>query len=345
MIYSCLDLSAHQPVARENPVARVNDLTIYSCLNSSCWTAMLVPGKTQVAEVTTYSCPDWPCLSANLASGKTNAPSFVGTIYSCLDDPPNCRHNQHVSGFVGEGVVGERGEVKRRGHEEGRNYVRGDCNKHIPIYNYVSGPNTLTFQENTDVILERLLEVPSTQAIWYPWGIPFRSVFWYRVFAIFVHVIPGALLDIALVIKGNPPMFLKIYRKIDKYMLSMKYFTTFNWNFYNRKCMSLYQSLAQEEKEIFYFDSNAYDWRDYLRSCIYGLRIYLFKESPDTIPAGKSRLIKYKTEKIIINVLIEIFLFVTACSVDVWARVLYCPSNHQGSLIGINRMGHLAFHM
>nr|CAD7264483.1 unnamed protein product [Timema shepardi] len=81
-----------------------------------------------------------------------------------------------------------------------------DCNENIPIYNYVSGPNTLTFQENTDVVIERILEVPSAQAIWYPWGLPFRSVFWYRVFAIFVHVIPGALLDIAFVIKGNPPM-------------------------------------------------------------------------------------------------------------------------------------------
>nr|CAD7202578.1 unnamed protein product [Timema douglasi] len=70
-IYSCLDLSAHEPGARENSVARVNDLNIYSCLNSSCWTAMRVPGKTQVSEVTTYSCPNLSCLPANLAPGLT----------------------------------------------------------------------------------------------------------------------------------------------------------------------------------------------------------------------------------------------------------------------------------
>nr|CAD7446966.1 unnamed protein product [Timema bartmani] len=167
-----------------------------------------------------------------------------------------------------------------------------DHNETIPIYNYVRGPNTLTFQENTDVILERVLEVPSSQAIWYPWGIAFRSVFWYRVFAIFVHVIPGALLDIGFVIKGNSPMLINIYRKIDKYMIAMKYFTGFNWNFDNRNCMSLYQSLTPEDKEIFYFDSNSYDWRDYLRNSVDGARIYIFKESPDTIPAGKSRLMK-----------------------------------------------------
>nr|CAD7204222.1 unnamed protein product [Timema douglasi] len=78
-------------------------------------------------------------------------------------------------------------------------------NENIPIYNFVSGANTLTFQENTNVLLEKILEVPSAQAIWYPLVIPFRSVLWYRVFAIFVHVIPGALLDIAFVIKGSPP--------------------------------------------------------------------------------------------------------------------------------------------
>nr|CAD7414505.1 unnamed protein product [Timema cristinae] len=167
-----------------------------------------------------------------------------------------------------------------------------DPYENIPIYNYVGGSNTFTFQENTHVVLERILEVPSTQAIWYPWVIPFRTVFWYRLFAIFVHVIPGALLDIAFVIKGNPPMLVKLYRKIDKYMLSMKYFTRFSWNFDNRNCMNLYQSLSPEDKKIFYFDSNTYDCRDYMRLCIDGGRFYLFKESPDTIPEGKSRLMK-----------------------------------------------------
>nr|CAD7414727.1 unnamed protein product [Timema poppensis] len=113
-------------------------------------------------------------------------------------------------------------------------YLRKVPNENIPIYNFVSGPNTLTFQENTNVLLEKILEVPSAQAIWYPLVIPFRSVLWYRVFAIFVHVIPGALLDIAFVIKGSPPKLVKLYRKIDKYMISMEYFTTSSWNFDNR---------------------------------------------------------------------------------------------------------------
>nr|CAD7198658.1 unnamed protein product [Timema douglasi] len=303
-----------------------------------CW----CQGKPRLLRSRPYSCLDLPCLSANLAPWKINAPSFVGTIYSCLDDPTNCRHGglkgrEVWSGGGGKLVrgVGKEAIYSRQSESEeawSRDQFRPisdgdhisknkqflcatcsrDCNKHIPIYNFVSGPNTLTFQENTNLVLEKILEVPSAQAIWYPWGHPFRSVFWYRVFAIFVHVIPGALLDIAFVIKGNPPMFLKIYRKIDKYMLSMKYFTTFNWNFYNRKCMSLYQSLAQEDKEIFYFDSNAYDSRDYLRRCIYGLRIYLFKESPDTIPAGKSRLIRfYIAHQIIKALLLGLIAWIT----------------------------------
>nr|CAD7449442.1 unnamed protein product [Timema bartmani] len=79
-------------------------------------------------------------------------------------------------------------------------------NETIPIYNNVSGPNTLTFQENSEVVLERVFEVPSSQAIWCRLSILFRSMFWYRVFAIFVHVIPAALLDIGFVIKGNSPI-------------------------------------------------------------------------------------------------------------------------------------------
>nr|CAD7267175.1 unnamed protein product [Timema shepardi] len=202
--------------------------------------------------------------------------------------------NYRASFVLDRGFEGKRGELRRRGQEEGESWSgvwgrrlfiadnqrarrhghvtnfgqseTGDCNKHIPIYNYVSGPHTLTFQENTNVVIERILEVPSAQAIWYPWGLPFRSVFWYRVFAIFVHVIPGALLDIAFVIKGNPPIL--FCRCLGKGQFHLA-------NYVEKLCVA----------------------------------------------------------KGVVNFKAYRFL------------VLYCPSNHQGSLIGINRMDHLAFHI
>nr|CAD7433474.1 unnamed protein product [Timema monikensis] len=75
----------------------------------------------------------------------------------------------------------------------------------IPIYNYVGG-NIVSFTEAENICLERILEIPSTKSIWYPWEMSFQSMFLYRLLAIFVHVIPAVLLDIALRMKGKPPM-------------------------------------------------------------------------------------------------------------------------------------------
>nr|CAD7600337.1 unnamed protein product [Timema genevievae] len=75
----------------------------------------------------------------------------------------------------------------------------------IPIYNFVGG-NILSFSEAHKICSERILEIPTTKSIWYPWMRTFQSIFLYRLLAIFVHVIPAVLLDTVLRIMGKPPM-------------------------------------------------------------------------------------------------------------------------------------------
>nr|CAD7198656.1 unnamed protein product [Timema douglasi] len=95
--------------------------------------------------------------------------------------------------------------------------------------------------------------------------------------------------------------FLKIYRRIDKYMLAMKYFSTFEWEFNNNKCMSLFNSLCENDKEIFYFDASKLNYKDYLLNTVNGVRKYIFKESDDTIPAGKGVEGSYLLKKSLSN--------------------------------------------
>nr|CAD7575326.1 unnamed protein product [Timema californicum] len=133
----------------------------------------------------------------------------------------------------------------------------------IPIFNSVCGMNAITFEKSEKILYERMHEVPSKQSIWCPSMTSVECSFWFRFVAIFIHVIPGAILDLLLIFKGKNPMIVKIYRKVDKFMHSMKYFTTFEWDFDNHKYLSLYNSLSESDKEIFYFNSNEIIWKDY----------------------------------------------------------------------------------
>nr|CAD7398554.1 unnamed protein product [Timema cristinae] len=115
---------------------------------------------------------------------------------------------------------------------------------------------------------------------------------------------------------GEVVLILKIYRKIDNYLLVVRYFSTFEWNFNNNKCMSLFNSLCENDKEIFYFDASKLNYKDYLLNTIDGIRRYIFKESDDTIPAGKVRLMKFyiahQTIKVVLYGLIAWILWSVA---------------------------------
>lgn len=48
--------------------------------------------------------------------------------------------------------------------------------------------------------------------------------------------------------------------------------------------------MSEKDKEIFYFDMEEVDWDELLKNNFYGLRTYMMKESPKTIPESRQRL-------------------------------------------------------
>lgn len=52
---------------------------------------------------------------------------------------------------------------------------------------------------------------------------------------------------------------------------------------------NLYLKLDNVDKELFFFDMDAISWEDVSKKQIRGLRTYLLKDSPDTIPYARKR--------------------------------------------------------
>lgn len=55
---------------------------------------------------------------------------------------------------------------------------------------------------------------------------------------------------------------------------------------------NLWSKLDSRDKEIYYFDMEDVDWSEFLKRSMEGIRLYLMKEDPKTIPAARSRFIK-----------------------------------------------------
>lgn len=64
------------------------------------------------------------------------------------------------------------------------------------------------------------------------------------------------------------------------------------WKFSNKNTQLLWSNLSQEDKDIFYFSMNDFNWRDFVKKSVTGLRLYTFKDDPSTIPIAKKRMAK-----------------------------------------------------
>lgn len=83
---------------------------------------------------------------------------------------------------------------------------------------------------------------------------------------------------------------LQIYRKIHKFCDVIKYFSSNRWNFTNTNVTNLWNRLTIDDQKIFYFNMDDICWSEVLNLSIYGIRTYLMKEDPSTMPAALQRM-------------------------------------------------------
>ncbi|XP_012265217.2 fatty acyl-CoA reductase wat-like [Athalia rosae] len=165
-----------------------------------------------------------------------------------------------------------------------------------PIYNYVATWENkgLTWGEYNDYALEFGTRTPSIRSIWCYVNYTTRYTTLYNLLTIILHIIPALILDTGLFITGQKPKLLKLYKKIHKFAAVTSYFSQNTWNFHNANTRALWDKLSPEDQKNFFFSMADFDWRTYMERYISGLRLYIFKDDPSTIPAARKRMAVFK---------------------------------------------------
>ncbi|XP_044013795.1 uncharacterized protein LOC122856167 [Aphidius gifuensis] len=162
-----------------------------------------------------------------------------------------------------------------------------------PIYNYNSTwNNKITWGEYIDFAFEYGKKIPSIKSIWCYSMTPVKNKIIYYILRLLLHLLPGLLIDIGLIMTFKKPRILNAYKKIHKFSNVTAYFGTHMWKFSNTNTQLLWRNLSQEDKDIFYFSMNDFNWRDFVEKSVNGLRLYTFKDDPSTIPMAKKRMAK-----------------------------------------------------
>lgn len=84
----------------------------------------------------------------------------------------------------------------------------------------------------------------------------------------------------------------KIQNKLDKASQCLEYFTRQEWRFYDDNVKHLNSILSNEDRQTFQFDVRDIDWPRYLEDYILGIRSFIFKENPSSLPTARKQVQK-----------------------------------------------------
>lgn len=165
--------------------------------------------------------------------------------------------------------------------------------KTIPVYNCCTGQqNPITWKRFVELVFKYSRVHPPKDVIWYPGGRCHNSVIINKMCILFQHLLPAHILDFFLRLKGKPTIMVGIQSKLHKAVTCLEYFSTQQWNFRDDNVRELAEQLSPEDRQTFMFDVKQIDWPSYIEHYILGIRHFILKESPDTLPAARSHIRK-----------------------------------------------------
>lgn len=82
---------------------------------------------------------------------------------------------------------------------------------------------------------------------------------------------------------------LQVYRKIHRFCDVIYYFTNGQWYFTNTNVQQLWNKLTPQDQRLFFFNMAELNWSETIDQSMFGIRTYLMKEDPNTIPEALKR--------------------------------------------------------
>lgn len=157
------------------------------------------------------------------------------------------------------------------------------------IYNYVSTVDApISWNE---FLMEKCLSYsriyPILQQKWYMTFHITNNKFIYNISKIFLHFIPALFLDFIFLFMGNAPKMYKMSTKVFKYLEVVKVFAIKDWNWKANNIPQLWKRLHPDDQKMFKFSLSKFNWNEYSKNYMIGVKVYLFKENLNTLEASK----------------------------------------------------------
>ncbi|XP_014293865.1 putative fatty acyl-CoA reductase CG5065 [Halyomorpha halys] len=164
----------------------------------------------------------------------------------------------------------------------------------IMVYNCCTGQKApITWKKFVQQCFESMRKHPLGDLMWYPDGKARSSRLINALNKYTLHYVPAYLLDAVSWAVGRKPIMVSVQKKLDKAVSCLIYFSTREWKFLDDNVLALNSSLSQVDREAFPFDVRQIKWPLYIEDYVLGIRQFIFKEPPSSIPKARKQLTKF----------------------------------------------------
>lgn len=160
----------------------------------------------------------------------------------------------------------------------------------VSVYHCTSSTiNPFRWSSVENKVNDYLHQYPLASAVWYPYLKFLPTLLMFRISAIFVHFIPAYILDTITRITGGRPILVRLHTNVSRSLGRLAPFIFAEWHFDNKRTMELSKTLSPGDAKNFYIDISGLNWEDYFINLAQGVRRYLNKEHPRSLPAARRK--------------------------------------------------------
>jgi len=161
----------------------------------------------------------------------------------------------------------------------------------VVVFNCTSGSlNPISWGRVKEVADPLLIKHPSMELFRYPGSRFHANKTIHNINILIEHTAVAFIVDLVFKVTGHKPILTQVYSKVHRTIAALEYFTTNEWTFVNSNFVGLSSFLPPTETEKFPCDVRRIHWPTYMETYILGVRKFLLKEDPSTLPKARVKL-------------------------------------------------------
>ncbi|XP_075162295.1 fatty acyl-CoA reductase wat-like [Haematobia irritans] len=170
------------------------------------------------------------------------------------------------------------------------------------IFNAVPDENnTIAWGKYWKTVKKYICKSPYTTMKWYPFFIIEPNRILYRIFNFVYGTLPAYLVDGCLTLMRKPTQMVKIHKKTYNLAEIIRHFVINNFTFGISNTRKLWHAMSVSDQSLYNFNMRTFDWEPYIQKQVLGLRHFIAKDSPESIPQAKQRLKRFYVYNLIVH--------------------------------------------